>query len=474
MADTKIFEPRFPLGGVVRRLANWDAVALSDKPYTPWAMNCRPEDPFEGRLRGGSRPGIQPYLYDDQPEWPTGVLEDENGVAVTTEAGDPIYVPITGAAALAPEIRAAMQAYGYGELNEALDSSVGTAPTGCTMGCYYRDRLVVAGAQIIHMSRQGNHGDWNYGADVEDAGRAFVFQLAECTEVGDTVTAIVSHKDSALIAATEHGLWAMRGDPVDDGSLQNVSRDVGIVSKTAWTKMGDSLFFLSRDGLYVVGMDGSGLKNVSGDRLPSELHDIDLTMTSVRMGYSHLQNGVYLFLEGSPWGWFFDTNAGGFWPFRLPITVEAAFIVDGQLLVKDDDDAVWTLDCEDDNGTDISSHVLLGPFRAAESPAMFANITLLNGAVEVEPDGIVTWRIVTGNTAQSAIDLATDAVNNWLDGDTTTALSVVKAIGTWRDGRSGMAHPRVRGAWVMIWLHSDSVWAFDDMLMEMAPVGNWR
>jgi hypothetical protein len=472
MAERKILEPRFPLSGVVRRLGHWGDAAQSEKPYAPWAVNMRPDDPFENRLRGGSRPGILPYVYHDEPAWDTGELTDESGNTIVTETGETITVPIMGVPSLYPSIIEAMNAYGYGKLPEVLNATVGTAPTGCAIGCMYRDRLVVAGGKVVYMSRQGEYGDWGYGNDVEDAGRAFLYQLSEAGELGKTVTALIPHKDSVLIAATDYGLWALEGDPVDGGSLRCVSRDVGIISQTAWTKVGDTIFFLAYDGLYSMRANGADLKNVSGDRLPEELDDVDPVNYKTMLGYH--DNGVYIFIVGDQYHWFYDLEHGGFWPFKLPIAVAAAFIVGGELLVKDTSDNLWTLNGEDDNGTDIQSHVLFGPLRAADAPHFQAILSSINGSVDVEPGGQVAWRIITGDTAESVCRRSQDAVDNYLDGDTTTALSVVEASGTWNDGRSWTAHPRVRAAWIMVWLHSNDVWAFDNMLLELTPAGQWR
>jgi hypothetical protein len=298
--------------------------------------------------------------------------------------------------------------------------------------------------------------------------------LSEAGEVGKDVTALIAHKDAVLIAATSYGLWILEGDPVDGGSLRCVSRDVGIVGQTAWTKVGDTIFFLALDGLYSMQANGSDLKNLSGDRLPVELEDVDPVNYSVYMGYEHSAHGVYVFIEGDQYHWFFDLDNGGFWPFTLPVAVEAAFIVDGSLVVKDTSDLLWTFDGEDDNGTDVESHVLFGPFRAAEAPHFFAILTAMHGAVEIEHGGSVTWRIVTGDYAESVCRRAQDAVDNYIDGETDTADTVVEESGTWSDGRSWVSHPRVRGAWIVAWLSSSDVWAFDSLLLELQPAGHWR
>lgn len=470
MAEPKTVQFKFPLQGVSRR-ASLAASMAQDNPTAPWTVNCRPDDPFEGRRRGGSRPGIAPYLGGGEPSFPTGELLTETGEEIWTETGDTIEVPIEGAAVLYPELLEAMQAFGYENLTDSITATVGTAPTG-TIGCIYRDRLVVAGGNLIYMSRQGDYTDWDYGGDVEDKGRAFVFQASEAAELGTTITALVPHRDASLLVATSHGLWVMKGDPADSGTLQNVSRNVGIVSAHAWTKVDDSIAFLAWDGLWIVGADGSGLKSLSEDKLPEELSDIDPLNYTVMMGYRHVEDGIYLFVEGDVQHWFFDLKQGGFWPFRLPVTVTAAFIADGELVIQDSTGALWTFDGEDDNGTDIQSHVLFGPFQA--SSLEYTMLSQLHGTVQLELDGTMTWRIITGTTAEQTAQNAKDAIDNYLDGETTEALLDVVSSGTWVDGRQVMAYPRTRGMWLVLWLSSNHVWAFENLFATMRTLGRWR
>jgi hypothetical protein len=378
-----------------------------------------------------------------------------------------------GTEALYAEFLEAIKAFGYGNVPEEITATVGTAPTGVTVGCNYRDRLVLGSGNIVYMSRQGNYADWDYGGDIEDQGRAFLYQLSEAGELGDAVTALVPHRDSSILAATANSLWVVEGDPAANGTLKNVSRDVGIVSGTAWTKVGDTIVFLANDGLYSVSANGSDLASLSGDKLPEELSDVDPINYPVRMGYRHSENGVYVFLEGSSYHWFFDIEFKGFWPFSLPVTVAAAFCVEGVLIIWDSAGLFWTFDGEDDNGTGVQSHVLLGPFRA--SPTWdFTLISALQGAVETEPDGAVAWRLITGETAEEACIRSKDAVDNYLDGDTTTAVTYVSSSGSWGDGRSYVSHPRVRGMWHVLWLQSNDVWAFEDVVTEVETVGRWR
>jgi hypothetical protein len=469
MAEAKTMAVPFPLAGISRR-ALLDRSTAKDAPTSPWTVNCRPSDIFENRLRGGSRSGLSEY-GGVTPQWPTGEVLTEAGDEITNEAGETILVEIGGAEALYPDYQAAMDAYGYSNVPEDLVASVGTVPTA-TLGCIWRDRYILAGGNLVYMSRQGDYTDWNYGADVEDTGRAFLLQASEAGEIGATITALVPHRDAFLLVATATTLWVLDGDPAGTGTLRNVSRDVGMVSGTAWTKVGDSIVFLSAQGLYQVGANGSGLADISGDRLPSELIGIDALNYTIHMGYRIGENGVYLFVVGDTYHWFFDLERKGYWPFRLTLDISAVFQYDGEMVVWDGTD-YWTFEGEDDNGTDISSHVLFGPFQAG-SPVEYSMLQSLHGTVQLEEDGEMTWRTIVGTTAEQVCQDAQDAIDNYVDGDTTEALLDVVSSGMWVDGRQVMAYPRTRGLWIVLWLNSNDAWAFENLFATMRTLGRWR
>ena len=494
----QVVEPQWPNYGVVRRLGHFGNFALSEKPFTPWCVNVRPDDPFVHRFRGGSRLGltdISPadmmameadgvlmleggdYLLHEgaSEDIPSGQVLTEDGTPIWTEDGEEIVADnVAATESLSASVAESIRAFGVDSITAV--ASDGTAPTDYTLGCVYRDRLVLGGADhIVYMSRQGDWTDWDYGADVEDAQRAFLFQCSEAAEIGDTVTAIVPHRDMAMFASTKKGLWVMNGDPVDGGSLRWVSRDVGILTNTAWCKAGDTLYFLSHDGLYSVNADGSGLKCLSGDSLPSELVDINTDTVSVFLGHNHDDDGVYIFLVGDDYHWFFDFNFNGFWPFTLPAAndPEAVFTHNGQMVLYDGTSSYWTTGGDDDDGTDIESHVVLGPFRFG-SGVEFGILSAIHAAIDTDTGGSVTWNIITGDSAQDVCADAKSAIEAYMDDDTTTASGYVSASGTWSDGRSFFSHPRVRGMWMAVWLYSTDKWAFEAMSLEAANAGGWR
>lgn len=321
-----------------------------------------------------------------------------------------------------------------------LATSLATA-SETAVSCIYRDRMVQIDStdtNAVTMSRQGDYDDYEYGKDVGDAGRAFFFQLSEAGEVGEAVTALVPHRDAFLLAATANTLWIVRGDPAAGGGLSNLSRNVGIVSSAAWAKVDESVVFLANDGIYMVQANGGFPVSLSEDRIPQELLDVD----SAVLGYSHDENGVYIFAatDETTESWFFDLVNKGFWPM--------------------------------DDATPAESHLLIGPLPMA-GPGSFGRVVSLHGALGLG-SGEVTWRIVTGDTAEEAVENAKTAIGLYQAGSTAAAAAYAASSGTLTAGRSHMSYPRTRAVWIVIWLQAASQWAYEGIILETAQSGRWR
>lgn len=445
-----ISEVRFPLGGVNQRAG----FGRQPRGTTPYAINIRPEDPGTLRLRGGSRPGLTRTSFTPPAPLATAAMSDY----LTTTAGVPI-VTLAG------------------------DNLVtGNLPYGATFACFYRDRLCLPGNPAtnpidpgIYCSRQGSYADFQYQADVQDAGRAIVFQLAEAGEIGSTPTALLPHKDEFLLAATTTSLWVVGGDPAMEGTLRNIHREVGIVGPTAWCKVVDDFIFLAKNDLYRVHCSGENLQNLTKGSLPEELRGL----ASASLGYDHDGRGVLIFTPSGP-DWWYDLNTygeerGGFWPIVLPAGYDPVTVseVSGTLYLTCSDTYVRTLGgATDDSGsgganTPITSHLLLGPMLLAD-PASWGRLLRIQGTLGVG-SGTVNWNVVTGVTAEEAVSHALAAIAAW-----PTASAYVKAKGTLTAGRSHVAYPRLRAVWMVIWLESSVAWSYEQILTETYPDGRWR
>lgn len=438
----KVRQLKWPERGVVRRQDTEGQPEFRPPFPAHWAMNCRLQDPLEKRLRGGSRPGLAAWA---------GTVDGSVG-------------PLLPAAELA------------------------LAPAGCSHGCWYRDRLVAGGglSNAVYLSRQGDSSDWDYGADVGDQGRAVVIQMGEAREIGDPATALLPFRDESLLAATEHSLWLLRGDPAADGSLRNLSRGVGILGPAAWCpikdgRVGDTpvryaFAFLSSLGLFMISPSGDGLQSLSEDRIPQELRDIPDT-TTVSLAYSPDERGVYVFTTpatGVGTHWFFDLVHQGFWPLRLaeghqPVAAEW---IDGALVLQCQDGYLRAVGGTADQGQAIESYVLIGPVRLS-GPDTAGILTKIKGILPPNSSS-VGWRIIAGDTAAQVCVDGETAIAAYVAGETTVAESYAKAAGTWYAGRSLTRYPRVRGMWASILLKVTGPWAYESIVIESRDAGRWR
>jgi len=535
MPTTKRFELRFPSAGVGRRKGYWDSVIAGPPYQAPWAVNVRTDDPLSLRQRGGSRPGLTRLLDDPvgsdiaaiesvatmiggiasralavvvdgqlgvvsggSVAFPVGDLVTEAGVALHTEAGVSILANTAGV----PEqcrlcVRGqVVYAVASGAIVSvdlstgvvgSLQATRGSLPTGASTGVVWRDRLVLFGGDnAIYLSRQGDFADWDFGADVEDSGRAMVFQLAESSEIGDRVTAVVPFHDQTLLAATANSLWAVVGDP-SNGSLRCVSRGVGMIGARAWCRVddaqaGDSLVrygivFLSSAGLFIASPDGGSVMELSGDRIPDELRGVSAS-ADVSMVYSSTERGIYLFVEsvgGDTSDWFFDLVHRAFWPVSLPVDARPVDLCEhsGSVLLACADGVLRTVGGSDDDGTSIVSHVLLGPLHVTSGMDSRGVMNTIEGAVG-ESSAAVTWRIVAGTTAESACERARAAIEAFDAGGDYG--QYVKASGVFHAsaGRTRQWPVRVNGPWFVVWLQSSGPWAYEWCCLEGEAGGRYR
>jgi len=383
---------------------------------SPWAINARLEDSLTSRLRGGSFTGQAASTATTSRNV---YLTTENGDNIVTENGEPIV--------LGPQYGVAT---GDGRTFVA---SGDDAPTAGTADCVYRNRLCSVSNGIILCSRAYDYTDWDYGGELEDTGRAMVFQLSEGGELGDNVVAMVPHKDSYLLCFSAGETWILSGDPAT-GTLRNVSRDVGIIAARAWCKNHDTVYFLSSQGLYSVGADGSGLKPVSEDKIPEDLTSV--SDSACVLDYYHPDRGVYMHMTTAP-SWFYDTARDQFWPFDT---------------------------------TETGSHVVLGPFQLGDGDK-YGRVLNMHGNVATGSTN-VTWRLVLGDTAEDAAANAKAAITLALAaGDYS---SYVASSGTWSAGRAHMAYPRNRALWCCLWLSSTGSWAWETATLTATVSGNWR
>jgi hypothetical protein len=293
-------------------------------------------------------------------------------------------------------------------------------------------------------------------------------------------------QDKSLLAASEDTLWLLQGDPAGKGTFRNLSRGVGVIGPHAWCavrdgRVGDAavkyaFVFLSSLGLFMIGPSGDGLESLSEDRIPQELRSIPDT-TTVSLVYSPDERGVYVFATpatGTGTHFFFDFMHKGFWPvvFQEDHQPLACCWHDDKVLLACSDGDLRSVGGDDDDGTDIDSYVLIGPLRLAREDTV-GILSAIHGVIG-EESGSVHWKIVTGDTAAQACANGEAAITAYLDDDTATGNTYVKAYGTWQSGRSPMRYPRVRAMWICVLLKASSPWAYESIVVQSRAAGSWR
>lgn len=408
----------FP-SGVGRRLNFRQGAGRQDRYFAPWSVNVRLED-FTGRLRGGS------WVPSAAPAIPPSIvtyLTDESGDRITDEAGNQIFVgtdsPITHSSGV------------------QFASPGPNAPASHPAQCIYRGRFVRPSGGVIFASRLGDYTDWNYGADISDSARPFVIQLSEAGEIGANVTALAPHKDAYMLAGTSSSLWVVQGDPTADGTLRNVSREIGIIGARAWCRDHlDRYYFLSSRGLYTVSPSGDGLQALSEDVIPEQLTGV--TNANTVLEYDHATRGVRIHIPQAAVSWMFDTERQGFWPFRVGHT---------------------------------GSYVAMGPVMLGNG-STYGRLIQLHGIL-AQGSVNVTWRVLVADTAEQVAANAKLAIEAMIAGNPPAN---IHSSGIWAGtGANHRSYPRARGKYMILLLSAATGnWAYEGANAVIEPSGAWR
>jgi hypothetical protein len=362
-------------------------------------------------------------------------------------------------------------------------ATAGAVPTAQPLITMYRDRLFLSGADhVFYACRTSDVSDWDFTDEMTDSNRPVAGQLAHAGRIGSKPKAMIPFKDKALAFASENELWVLRGDVVD-GTVVNVSSDIGVIAPNAWAVTPDGLMaFLSNDGVYVWSVgDSDRPQPFSDERVPEELKNVSYTTNTINMAYDPIGKGFHLFITpttGNGVHWWLDIDNKAMWPVVVPATqqpVAAVRWVTSGL-------AETVVGCKDgylrkfsaaqttDDGTNISSHVLLGPFRIAAADDTDALLAEIHGIL-ADNSGATTWRVIVGESAEAVADIGKAGIEAVLAGNSVVG---VAASGTWADKRNKVERPRARGPWAMVWIASTAQWSYEAVAIVSRQLGRMR
>lgn len=287
------------------------------------------------------------------------------------------------------------------------------------IGCLWRGRIVLSGltddSQNWFMSAVNDPGDWDYSPANTTPTQAVAGNASDAGLVGDRVTALVPFSDDFLLIGGDHSIWIMNGDPADGGSIDNVSRSIGIVGPEAWCHHPDgSIFFVSYDGLHRMS-PGSQPVNMSLDRLPRSFGWLNPLTRMVRLLWDIQRHGLHIFLspivERASIHLFWDERTDSFWVDQFPTAYGPSAV-----WTYDDDDPDKALpilggydgylrfmsSANDDDGEEITSRVNFQPLVANPGDRLILRRMVL--VTDSASDSDTEIRCYTGDTAEAAVE----------------------------------------------------------------------
>jgi hypothetical protein len=245
----------------------------------------------------------------------------------------------------------------------ALESNTsGLIPRRCALIEEWRSRIVLAGdpdnPHAIYWSAQGDPRDWDFYPPSPSSTQAVWTTTAPQLDApADLVTALFPYSNDWLLVGGDHSVSLVRGDPAAGGTLDLISRQIGMAfGRSACFGPNGEVFFVSQQGsVYVMGAGLGQMQSISDDRIGRELRDIDLSTYYPRVAWSHRFQGLLLVYcpygagGTSQRGYFWSAKYNAWWPLRFG-TTSATGVQPTSMIVSDADDPadrVILFGCED-------------------------------------------------------------------------------------------------------------------------------
>lgn len=363
-------------------------------------------------------------------------------------------------------------------------STAATAPVNCSIATTWRGRLCLSGnsaaPQNFYMSRVGVATDWDYTQT--DGAQAFEGSSSAAGFIGEPITALIPFNDDVLLIGGDHNLWRVQGDPAQGGSIDLVSNSIGVLGPNAWC-MNDTgtVFFMGPGGIYSITPGGQPV-NITAQVFDLGFRAVDATANYVSMVFNVYDHGFYVFItpvNGSTQGTasFFDERNSGLWPLQYPTThgptAAALFIGNGAtdyfaiLGGFDGYLRALTETALDDDGTAISSSLVLGPFQPNQpsGDCVVTSLDVTTGEnIATDPTSIfnVNWQL---NGGKSAFEVT--------EGTPRTTVGGNFNFPGWQPTQA----QRIRGGWFTLTFSNstiDTYWSMEHAVMHVEPQGKQR
>jgi len=338
----------------------------------------------------------------------------------------------------------------------------------------WRGRIVCSGISTDphnwYMSKVGDARDWNYAPATPTAIQAVAGNNADAGKSPDIINAMCPYSDDILLFFGDHTIYQMTGDPAEGGRLDLVSDTIGAPFGRPYCKSPEGIvyFFGSRGGVYQM-QPGSPPQNISEKQIPERLNAFNADTTQVRMAWSDIERGFYVFLTplagGATTNFYYDVRNQSWWPDKFataahnPVSVhtfDGDAAADRTVLLGGQDGYVrkfdYTTPATADDGVAIDSFVYLGPIQLANRPKIM--LTDMKAAIATGSSD-VDFTVYAAETAQLA---------------EASASAQTVFTGSWSAGRNKSERRRAVGHDIYIKIRNDDnneAWAYEFLGIEL-------
>lgn len=336
--------------------------------------------------------------------------------------------------------------------------------------CTWRGRIVQSGLlldpQNWFMTAIDNPFDFDFGKESPGPADAVAGNNAPLGQIGDVITTLIPFSDDILIFGGDHSIWQMKGDPADGGRSDLVTDTIGMAWGKPWCMdpYGNVMFVSNKMGIYrwTAGQQPVRISQA----IEQLLQAINTGENAIRCLWDDRFQGMHVFVtplaEPAPathffWeqrtgGWFKDVFKNNNHNPLCCCTVDGNRSDDRVPVIGSWDGYVRAVspDAYTDDGEDIESYVIIGPFLTAN----LDDVTLYSiQAVLGEASQPVKYEILTGPTAEAALSAK------------PSASGILKA------GRSLTQHVRRSGHAIWVKLSSSDVWAMETLRLRLGTRG---
>lgn len=317
-----------------------------------------------------------------------------------------------------------------------LTATAGTLPVdenGWTprLICTWRNRTVLAGLLSEpynwFMSSETDSDNWNYDPATSSVAQAIAGNIAEAGEVPDIVTALIPHTDNVLIFGGQKSIHRMSGNPADFGRIDMISDETGIAFGRAFCKdpSGIIYFFGTRGGIWRIGSTDTPQR--ISTPIDAELNQVNLDTHQVQMAWDDDRIGIHIVISPIDatdtathywWDAYTDRKTsyqvirtpGSWWPMTFANKNHNALCIhvidsddpeDRVILWAGRDGYIRAMDpaATDDDGSLISSYVLIGPMMMNGMRFVITDWQAILAADSKD----VAWSVLPGECVEAAL-----------------------------------------------------------------------